>query len=43
VLDRFTAEGATYEQMKKIFKTNDIEVRTLAEIKTLVRPADGDS
>jgi hypothetical protein len=37
IVDRFDAEGATYDQVKRMFTASGVEVRTLAEIRTLVR------
>jgi hypothetical protein len=37
VVDRFQAEGATWDQVKKMFGSSRIEVRTLAEICALMR------
>jgi hypothetical protein len=37
IVDRFDAEGATYDQVKKIFASSHIQVKTLAEIRALMR------
>ncbi len=37
IIDRFDADGATYDQVVRIFNASAIAVRTLSEIKALVR------
>jgi hypothetical protein len=37
IVQRFDAEGATYDQVKKMFAASGIKVRTLDEIQKLIR------
>jgi hypothetical protein len=39
IVDHFDAEGATYDQVKRMFKASDVEVRMLAEVKAMIRGA----